>query len=87
VRINEPDKARDWARRALAIDPDDIMTKYNIACYKVEIGEHDEAMELILEYARQVHVQIKQWFLQDSDLVPLHRHPRWAEAVALANIG
>src|SRR5947207_1097479 len=30
--LGEKEQAREWASRALSIDPDDVLTQYNIAC-------------------------------------------------------
>src|SRR4029450_3693011 len=33
AELGELDRARDWAARAIAIDPDDVLTQYNGACF------------------------------------------------------
>jgi uncharacterized protein YjiS (DUF1127 family) len=38
-------KAKEWASRALAIDPDDVMTRYNVACFYSQCGEFDRAYD------------------------------------------
>ena len=30
--VGEPERAEDWARRALLLDPDNLGTRYNMAC-------------------------------------------------------
>ena len=30
--LGEADRAKDWMRRALLIDPDNLMMRYNFAC-------------------------------------------------------
>jgi len=32
IQIGEKERAREWIDRALAIDPDDPLTRYNVAC-------------------------------------------------------
>src|SRR5205814_4144621 len=32
ITIGEKDRAREWASRALSIDPDDVLTQYNVVC-------------------------------------------------------
>ncbi|MET1026129.1 MAG: tetratricopeptide repeat protein [Dongiaceae bacterium] len=33
LALGERDRAKEWASRALAIDPDDVLTQYNVACF------------------------------------------------------
>src|SRR5436853_864039 len=39
LKLGENDRAREWMSRALAIDPDDPMTQYNLACGYTRAGE------------------------------------------------
>ena len=32
ISLGERDRAREWLSRAMAIDPDDVLTQYNVAC-------------------------------------------------------
>ena len=40
-------RARDWAARAIAIDPHDTVAQYNIACVYAVLGDIDEAIDLL----------------------------------------
>ena len=42
--LGERERALDWAQRALAIEPDDHMTLYNVACVYAVLGMPDEAI-------------------------------------------
>jgi adenylate cyclase len=77
-------KAREWAARALAIDPDDVMTKYNIACFHAVLGELDPAFDLLEELLPRGNADMKAWVLNDSDFDVLHSHPRWQKVLELA---
>jgi len=37
----------EWLSRALAIDPDDILTQYNVACVYAKLGNFDPAFDLL----------------------------------------
>ncbi|PYK81645.1 MAG: adenylate/guanylate cyclase domain-containing protein, partial [Verrucomicrobia bacterium] len=37
--LGEKDRAREWAARALAIDPDDVLIQYNVACVYSLLGD------------------------------------------------
>ena len=46
--LGELDRAKEWAGRALAIDPDDGLAKYNVACFCSLVGEHERAIDLLM---------------------------------------
>jgi adenylate cyclase len=79
AHLGEGDRAREWAARALAIDPEDIVAQYNIACVYSILGDLDSAMDLLetlLPHGSAYHVL---WFSNDSDLDPLRSLPRFQE--------
>ncbi|CDM61316.1 adenylate cyclase 3 (plasmid) [Rhizobium favelukesii] len=45
--LGERDRAKEWAARTLAIDPDDLNGMYNIACAYLHMGEHEAALDLL----------------------------------------
>ena len=47
AHFGERDRAREWADRALAIDPDDLIAQYNVACVYAQLGDLEEAMDLL----------------------------------------
>jgi adenylate cyclase len=75
--LGETERAKQWAARALAIDPDDVMTKYNIACFHAVLGEVDRAFDLLEELIPRGNADMKAWVMNDSDFDVLHSHPRW----------
>lgn len=81
--LGEIDRAKEWAARALAIDPEDVLTRYNVACFCSLVGEHDRAIDLLLELLPQSGRQTKDWVLHDSDLDAVRAHPRFAAVLAL----
>jgi adenylate cyclase len=40
--LGDIDGAKEWATRALAIDPDDVLTQYNVACFNVLLRENEK---------------------------------------------
>lgn len=82
--LGENDRAREWAVRALAIDPDDILTRYNIACVHSQLGELDCAFDLLMPLLPRANHETKAWILRNSDFDPLHDHPRWQKVLELA---
>lgn len=83
LELGERDRAREWASRALAIDPDDILTQYNVACFYSNSGEADPAIDLLERLLPQANHETKAWVMHDSDFDPLRTHPRWQKVLEL----
>jgi adenylate cyclase len=81
--LGELDRAKDWAARAIAIDPDDVLTQYNGACFYSLVGDHERAIDLLLAVLPRVDRQTKEWVKYDSDLDPLRTHARFAKVLDL----
>jgi serine/threonine protein kinase/Flp pilus assembly protein TadD len=77
-QLGERTRSLDWARRALAIDPEDCGILYNVACVYSLQGLGDEAIDC-LEKALQHGFWYKRWALHDSDLDSVRNHPRFQE--------
>ncbi len=82
--LGEIAQAKDWAARALALDPDDVLTKYNIACLYCVFGDLDTAFDLLIEMIPRSNRETKTWILNDTDFAPLHGHARWQTVVDMA---
>jgi adenylate cyclase len=83
AHLGEGDRAREWAARALAIDPEDIVAQYNIACVYSMLGDLDSAIDLLetlLPHGSAYHVL---WFSNDSDLDPLRGLPRFQKLIKM----
>jgi adenylate cyclase len=84
VRLGEKDRAKEWLSRALAIDPDDILTQYNAACIYSLLGDIEPAFDLLerlLPHAgRELYAG---WIKHDSDLNALRGHPRYQKVLEL----
>jgi non-specific serine/threonine protein kinase len=72
------DRARslDWATRAMALDPDDPLVLYNIACNYSMLGQPHEAITC-LEKAIQLGYRYKEMLEQDTDLIALRGESRF----------
>jgi serine/threonine protein kinase/Flp pilus assembly protein TadD len=75
-QLGDPERALEWAARALALDPDENSTLYNVACLYVQMGDYDHALDLIETTIRNGFGQ-KEWLENDPDLVALHNEPRF----------
>ncbi len=75
-RLGDRERSREWARRALAMDPDDSGVLYNVACVFSLLGDLDEAIDCLEKVFRGGSTQIE-WIEHDPDLEPLRNHPRF----------
>lgn len=83
VVLGEFDRAKEWAARALAIDPDDVLTQYNVACFCSLVGEYERAIDLLLGLLPRAGHQTKEWVKHDSDLDPIRDNPRFGKVLEL----
>ena len=77
AHMDEEAAAREWAGRAMAIDPDDIVAQYNIACVYAMLGEADKALDLLERLLPNSSTYQMLWFRNDSDLDALRDLPRF----------
>lgn len=80
-RIGRPDEGKEWAERALRLDPTDAGVRYNVACLFALENEADRAIDC-LEDAIAAGFGNSEWIRQDPDLASLKEHPRFVELVA-----
>ena len=86
LELGEKDRAKDWTTRAQAIEQEDPICVYNIACVNSRLGEFDAAFDLLDRVLRSSGRQFwKDWIENDSDLDGLRNHPRYRQFVALLN--
>ena len=84
VVLGETDRAREWIARALAIDPDDILTQYNAVCAYSLLGDIEPAFDLLERLLPHAGHELKAgWIIHDSDLDPLRSHPRYKKILEL----
>ena len=75
--LGEKERAKEWASRALTIEPDDPINHYNIACAFAQMNEPDQAIDLLESSLRKLSAEFIQWVKHDGDFVSLHIHPRF----------
>ena len=62
VSLGDSQRAEDWARRALAINPENYVVHYNAACTYAVIGRFDAALER-LEHIFSHTPRVRFWLL------------------------
>src|SRR5205809_588617 len=84
VALGETDRAKEWVARALAIDPDDVLTQYNAVCVYSLLGDIEPAFDLLERLLPHAGHELKSgWIIHDSDLDPLRSHPRYKKILEL----
>ena len=76
ARIGEHAKGYEWARRAIAIDPEETSILYNVACVYALLGKTEDALAS-LGKVMEHGTFYKNWAAKDSDLDSLRADPRF----------
>jgi len=83
--LGETERAKDWMRRALLIDPDNLNMRYNFACMlATSLGDPEAALDMlgpVLDRDTGSQVKIAP---TDPDLAGLRGDPRFQAMVAAA---
>ena len=84
--LGEKDRAIEWIRRALLLDPDNLVMRYNLACVLItEIGAIDEAVEVFQPFFDNVQSPMHIRHLEvDPDLNQIRDDPRFKDMLAAA---
>jgi adenylate cyclase len=76
--LGEQDKARDWARRAQLIDPDNMLMNYNCACaLSVHLNDAEGALELLGPFLPRMSKSMLRHIKTDPDMDPIRDDPRF----------
>jgi adenylate cyclase len=80
LALEKPEVGRSWAERAIALNPCDCLTRYNVACFYAQAGDID------LAFANLSKVCIKRkefadWIATVPDLGALRGDPRFESLV------
>jgi adenylate cyclase len=82
--VGEDQRAKEWIDRALLLDPDNIIMRYNLGCaLAVDLHDTNRAIEVLEPYFEttlsETHIRHAE---VDPDLDPLRDDPRFKELVA-----
>ncbi len=75
-RLGQREEGLKWAERALAIDPDDAMVRYNVACLYALEGNTEESLACLEEAFRRGFGN-REWIMRDPDLESVREDPRF----------
>jgi serine/threonine protein kinase/tetratricopeptide (TPR) repeat protein len=76
VALGESERGRLWAEKARAIEPEEPMLLYNVACIYSLLGMLSDSLDCLERAVRNGLTQ-KGWFEHDSNLDAVRSHPRF----------
>ena len=74
--LGQRERGLEWAKRAMAADPEDSGMLYNLACFYAIQGEPDDALHC-LEKAVQLGFGLRGWIENDPDFRSVRDDPRF----------
>jgi adenylate cyclase len=74
--LDENELSKEWADRAIEVDPDEVGTLYNIACLAAISGDGERALDL-LERAVDLGWARAEWLRADPDFASVRDNPRY----------
>ena len=81
--LGEAERAKEWAERALLLDPDNINLRYNFACALItDLHEFDAALDMLAPRFETMGIEVLNWVKTDPDLDPVRDHPRFKAMLA-----
>jgi adenylate cyclase len=84
--LGEQERARDWARRALLLDPDNLLGRYNIACALAhDLDDPEGALQALVPYFELTSSTTEIRHAEaDPDLDGIRQDPRFKTMLASA---
>jgi adenylate cyclase len=82
--LGDKDRAREWMRRALLLDPDNLVMRYNCACTILRrFADKDDALNTLSPFFETVTSTTWIWHAEaDPDLEPIRDHSRFKDMLA-----
>jgi adenylate cyclase len=84
--LGDKDRAREWMRRALVLDPDNLVMRYNSACAILRrFGDNQEALKTLQPFFEAVTSTTWVWHAEaDPDMGPIRDDPLFKEMLSAA---
>jgi adenylate cyclase len=84
--LGDTERARDWSRRALLLDPDNLIISYNLACAFAQTGgATEDAISALRSFCEGIQTAQNIRHLEsDPDLDPLRDDPGYKEMLSSA---
>ena len=78
LNLGEPERAFEYAEQAIAVDPEEVSTLYNVGCMYAQTGNYDRAIEN-LAAAIERGFASPEWIDSDPDWDKIRDDPRFQE--------
>ena len=82
VALGEHERAKEWAERAVLLDPENRNLIYNLGCSMVKLGDFDAALRYLEQSLVNAEIQNVAWQASDNDLDAIREDPRYKEMIA-----
>jgi adenylate cyclase len=84
--FGDRERARDWTRRALLLDPDNLNMRYNLACTLIrQLDDCEQAVEVFAPFFERLNSTTLLRHLEvDPDLHPIRDDPRFQQMLTAA---
>ena len=83
--LGEGDRAKEFIKRALLMDPDNLTMRWNLTCaLSRHLNDKDAAIELLGSFLGRVPPPMVKYLRLDTDLDPLRDDPRFEELARTA---
>ncbi|HEV8256834.1 MAG TPA: adenylate/guanylate cyclase domain-containing protein, partial [Casimicrobiaceae bacterium] len=83
--LGEAERAKEWAERALLLDPANMNLRYNFACTLItELHDFEPALDLLATRFETMPIEVLNWVKSDPDLDPVRDDPRFKAMLAAA---
>ncbi len=83
--LGEAERAKEWAERAILLDPDNINLRYNFACTLItDLHDFDAALDMLGPRFETMGIEVMNWVKSDPDLDPIRDDPRFKAMLAAA---
>jgi adenylate cyclase len=83
--LGDGERAKEWIKRALLMDPDNLTMRWNLVCaLSRHLGDTNAAIELLGTFKDRIPPAMVKYLRLDTDLDPLRDDPRFEELVTHA---
>ncbi|MBK7904505.1 MAG: adenylate/guanylate cyclase domain-containing protein [Proteobacteria bacterium] len=77
IALDQSERARELAKRAMLLDPDNLTMRYNFACSFLDLNDAETALNLLETVLAKDTLETVNWAKVDPDLDTLRDHPRF----------